>query len=138
MPNLWNIKDFNTIKDPISILEEQGKELLKLTNQKVGTSVTTTTNRNGNLVITFLITSPIMPNYSFKVFSITCTPVLYPLTINCDENIEKELGIIRPHKRITCENIDEFLDFLSRVLGSNYISQVVGSVYSLANSYVPL
>lgn len=101
MPNLWNIKDFNTIKDPISILEEQGKELLKLTNQKVGTSVTTTTNRNGNLVITFLITSPIMPNYSFKVFSITCTPVLYPLTINCDENIEKELGIIRPHKRIT-------------------------------------
>lgn len=137
MPNLWNIKNINTNKNPISILEEQGKELLESTNHKVGASVTTTNDRNGNFLITFLITSPIMPNYSFKVLSITCTPVLYPLTITCDENIGMELGFLDSNNRIACNNYDEFLAFLSHVLGSNYISQVVGSIMALANSYVP-
>ena len=138
MPNLWNIKNINANKNPIPILEEQGKVLLDLTHNKVGTSITTTNDKKGNFVITFLITSPLMPNYSFKVFSITCTPVLYPLTIACDENIGKELGFYPPNLRTICHDNDEFLDFLSRVLGSDYISQVVGSIMSLANSYMPL
>ena len=136
MDNLWNIKTGAITQNPIAILQEQANILLKETHNKVGATVTKSSDMFGDFVITFLITSPTIPNYSFKVFSAKLKPTIYPIIIDCDENIQMELGYADNQitTNITCHNYDEFLNILSRILGSNYIGQVLQSLMMLSSN----
>jgi len=116
------------------VLSEQANLLLKSTENKVGATILNSTDKNGKFVINFFITSPALPNYSFKVFSIAFSHTIFPLNFTCDENIKEELQSYHIISGLSCNNYDDFIEILSAILGSDYVSQVISSVRMMAST----
>lgn len=133
--NLWNLKDIDkkVSNSPNLILEEQAKYFEKATKDVLYARITNTRLKNEEkfavegykLATNFSIVSRQLDNYSYTLFTVYSNPEAnYPLAIAVNDNkdyIEFDY---------TCNNETEFIDALSKILGSEKTTEIVQVLYS--------
>lgn len=143
MENLWNFDEEINLENPVDIVKGQIEYLEEMTDKCVSAELVEEKDETDEFKYRFVINSPYMPNYSFKAFTIQCSPIFYPVNIDCDENIATELGEIEETplgfnlvNTIICYDTDDFKNELKRILGTKYMKQVVAAVKLMAKSYL--
>lgn len=135
MNNLWNLKGIksNIKNSPNLILEEQAKffekgvdDILyaKINNAKL--------NENEalkyKLATNFSIVSPVLDNYTYVLLTVYSNPESnYPvlISVNCDEG----------NNEYQCNNEEEFIYALSKILGSEKTTETISVLYSKSRNY---
>ena len=77
----------------------------------------------------FYLTSPSTPNYKFRILFLVYRIGYYPLQLVMDDEIASEIGV---GQNVTCENEDEFNQYLEKILSSPKVAKVVTSLNHLA------
>lgn len=140
MENLWNLNKDIVIESPAEVLRKQADFLSEMTESEVCASVVEKPNRSNGFSYDFIINSPLLPNYSYKVFSIECAPTLYPLKIACVYDLASELKdaeYFGTNIGVTCNNMSEYKEKIKEILSTDYMSQVVAAVKSMVNTSLP-
>ena len=77
----------------------------------------------------FLIHSPVLGEYRYRLFEISFGIEFYPVIFQLDEDIVRELRI-DPKEGIIAKDESEFVDMLSRILKSKRTRQVIRAILS--------
>ncbi|MBU5256839.1 hypothetical protein [Tissierella praeacuta] len=153
MNNLWgDFSEIETLSTPQKILNEQASYLNSATkNQVLATLVKSDPvpvfmeERNSDFKFDFILTSPRIRGYKYKVFKLFHDVQIYPLYIKVEESIVEEIGesLIEITRNDSNDNdfceyeiLDEetFLNVLRMILSSKTIMRVITSLISLADS----
>lgn len=135
MNNLWNLKGIksNIKNSPNLILEEQAKffekgvdDILyaKINNAKLNENE----SLKYKLATNFSIVSPVLDNYTYVLLTVYSNPESnYPvlISVNCDEG----------NNEYQCNNEEEFIDALSKILGSEKTTETISVLYSKSKNY---
>ncbi|KPA09925.1 hypothetical protein MHK_009884 [Candidatus Magnetomorum sp. HK-1] len=99
MLDLWPTDIINSrMRAPITILKEQAILLQQKTNGVIHALVrrikneSQLTKENGNFLYEFLVVAPALQDYQYSLFSISHEIELYPIVIETDKMIARELG----------------------------------------------
>lgn len=141
--SLWPTQfDENNKPSAKNLLEEQAKLLPKLTNDMVYAEVTALSDIdasiqyiNDDFSFRFDIRGKFLENYRFTVFTFSHDITLYPVKFKLDEKIAKELGVTKQILNGYIQSIDapeQLTPFLARVLNSERLKSVVGSIIRLS------
>jgi hypothetical protein len=144
MKNLWPEKFAeNQQITAKSIFEEQAKLLSTVTEGIVFGEVSplegyqVSIALRNDLVFRFDIVGKFLKNYRFNVLSFSHDITLYPVKVELDETISKELGIIKGKDStiyLVELNTADFVEvFLGRVLHSERLKNVIGSILRLSH-----
>jgi hypothetical protein len=137
MTDLWP-SDLATVaaKPPGTILKEQAALLGMKTKNIVNASVQPPTNYHEKpFSFDFSITSPVLGNYTYPLFRISYDIGLYPVKFTVEDALARELGVGRESGQLgelIAEEEGEFIQILSRILGSKRTRQVIGGILSHA------
>jgi hypothetical protein len=158
MKNLWPDFKFDNIETPKEILEEQGKLLLKLTNEIVygevllkdkielgfeenESSYTNYDYTEWDFIADFVLKSKFMLNYKFKLLTLNYNIVMYPFEVSLDDTVFKEihtnlakLGFLSGanESQIVVSDQEKFEKFLALVFSTNHVRNVINSLISLS------
>lgn len=123
--SLWPDFNFDEVKTPLAILQEQANELgYKTKNIITGEIITTESfDEKENqmvLIYQFYIKAPILSNYRYLLFRLLQRNSLYPVDIYFDPD------------KIKIENIkeEEFLDKLKDIFSHPKTEETVKSLYA--------
>jgi hypothetical protein len=147
MNNLWsediaNIAQIdNESPSPVNILREQAQLLGKQTQGKVEAEVEANIDYDYNsdvdesfIVYTqefkynFYLTTPIIPGYRYKLFTISHDADLYPVDFHLDRGIADEIN--QGKKVLRAKSEEQFLDTLKKIFNSKKTSQVIRAILS--------
>jgi len=137
MNNLWNLKDIDkkTANSPNQILEEQAKYFEKNVNDVLYAKIANVKLKEFELseyklATNFSIVSPTLDNYTYVLFTVYSNPEAnYPLGIS--QNDGKDYVDID----YTCNNDKEFIDTLSKILGSEEVTEIITVLYSKSKNF---
>lgn len=144
MQNLWgDIKRKGKIIVPNTIIEEQGKILLEMTEQLVEIEIIEISdNRLKNAEFTFAVSlnSYKMENYEYDIFKVEYDLEIYPVRIILDSNIQNievdKKFVIGSNEYnglvLEAKDEDEFIILLGSILSSEEITDAVRSIMYLA------
>jgi len=146
--NLWDIKlndgVLGNLTPPDEIVEAQCKHLGSLTNWQIIARISPYRGNDAYEVPDdkfeheFFLTSQFTPNYKFTVMYITYGIEYYPLTIELDGKISKELSIGgKPSfdkPKMTVNSEEEFTSTLAKIINSAKVKKVINSLYSMIKS----
>lgn len=144
--SLWG--EFNDLKinTPKEILEQQAKYLPKLTRDILYAEVKDLqdlelfdtfeylldddANEFNGFAYKFLLKSTFMDKYQFEVLRLHHGIDIYPVYIHVDADTKKEINLTSRYMEVTSE--EEFINFLSKVLKSDRIRNVIGAIIKLS------
>lgn len=139
MKNLWP-EEFKPkeIKSAKVILKEQAMLLPKLTGDMVYAEVKKMKKidaiqapHNNDFSYSFYLLGKFLEGYSFKVLDFSYPITMYPVKITLDELIAKEM---ETKEQIEIKDENEFISILGKVLNSDRIKDIVGSIIQLSSS----
>ena len=133
MINLWppEIEVIN-ITPPVTILGQQATMLGSITKNIILGDVKARESEEYDFSYIFYIVAPALSNYRYKLLTIYHNIDLYPVTVQVEENIYKEVP-----KRATGERIpnsifaiseNEFTEVLKAIFNSNKAKRVVSAL----------
>jgi hypothetical protein len=140
MKNLWP-ESFNEydVEPPKVIFEQQAKLLPKLTGDLVYAVVTELSatvasydGLHGDFCYGFYLKGKFLENYSFKVLSFSHGITFYPVRLNIDSEIKKELGISP-----LFVDVESPLDLESRLqkfFSTDRLSKVIGAIMKFSKT----
>lgn len=141
--SLWPLSFTESdIRGPKEIIEEQAALLPSLTGdlisgrvRDIAPSTTTILNtisikKSYDFNFSFAFESKFIKNYSFLIIKVSHPVLFYPCLVELNESIAKEIGYNNTH--IEVDSMQKFEDLLERVLKSEKVAQVVGSLMKLA------
>ncbi len=143
MRNLWSevLKD-DQVKIPKEILEEQSIYLQKMTKDLVYATVEDITSYDddadelaiddSDLAFKFSLRSKYIGRYSFTLFAFTHGIEIYPVRMQLDSLIAKEIGM---NTTIYAESEEVFIEHLEKIFGTKRTRTVIGAITKLANTY---
>lgn len=157
MDNLWgDLSEIKTIRTPQKILNEQASYLNGTTKNKIIASliktddpITFLSERDADFKFDFVLTSPSIKGYKYKIFRIYHNVQIYPLYIKIEEslvdeiaeeliniNLDDEPEIMDLHDYCEYEILNEetFINSLRVILSSNTVRRVISSLSSLADT----
>ena len=134
MKNLWPERfEENPKRPPKNFFEEQAEILTKITNAVASAEVVEdrleAVFHEADFCYRFDITGKYLPNYRFKVLSFSHDITLYPVAFKLDSALAEEL---RVGDSLTIGSPEELQIFLERVLTSDRIKNIVGSILKLS------
>ena len=138
MKNLWP-EDFKSkeIKSAKAILDEQSKLLPKITGDMVYASVKKMRaieairgDHKNDFSYSFFLLAKFLEGYSFKVLDFSHPITMYPVKVTLDELIADE---VQSDQEFEIQNENEFIPILGKVLNSERIKDVVGSIIRLSS-----
>jgi len=137
MPDLWpdDIANIN-IRSPLSVLKEQASLLGDRTANVVQGLVTTTDKRqpiwareDDQFIHTFWIASPALNDYQYRLFDISHTIELYPVTFDLGEKLGADVipTIARFVSKgaIIARNEEEFVEILKAIFTSKRSRDII-------------
>jgi len=138
MKNLWpqsfQEPDF---EKPRSIFEQQAKLLPTLTGDLVYAEVTELSlerahfdSISDDFAYGFYITSRLLANYSFKILSFSHDVEMYPVKLNINSEIRRELNI--KHVLVEVKSPQELESLLEKILTSDKISKTIGAIIKMS------
>lgn len=145
--SIWkNINNIEPVKSPSKLLNEQSKDLEIATNFKVYCKAERVDcigldffNRPGymkscNFIYEFNLRGKYLKNYKFNVFTLLHDIDLYPAYIVLDTSSYRKIFNEDATKTqiIKSENEKDLIENLEIILGSQYISKIIGSIVSLS------
>jgi len=150
--NMWNLSlddgALGNLKPPDEIVAIQCKHLEKITGQKIMAKISPYRFHDDYDTIDdrfefeFFLTSSYTPNYKYSIMFINHSIEYYPLTIEVDSDIAKEIdingmGSIYHHNlsKLIAEDEAEFISMLSKILNSTKVKKVINSLYSMIKSH---
>ena len=138
MKNLWpaSFKEHD-FEPPKSIFEQQAKLLPKLTGDLVYAEISDLgwpyshhDGIPGDFAYGFYLKGKFLQNYSYKVLSFGHGITFYPVSLNINSEIRKELDIAQPV--VMVESPGELESVLQRVLVSDRLSKVIGAIMKIS------
>ncbi|AOR24140.1 hypothetical protein [Clostridium taeniosporum] len=137
MNNLWNLKDIDrkASNSPNLILEEQAKYFEKNVKDVLYARIANVKlkefmSSDYKLATNFSIVSPTLDNYTYVLFTVYSNPESnYPVGISLNDNKDY---IDIDH---TCNNEKEFIDTLSKILGSEEVTEIITVLYSKSKNF---
>lgn len=141
MKSLWpDSFEENSKESAKNLLEEQAKLLSEITKGVVYAEVAEMHPREaalGNLdqdfKYTFYIRAKFLEEYSFKVLSFCHNITFYPVRMDFDSILAKELKLETEFFSVTEIDTPEYLEeIVGKVLSSDRIKEVVGSIIKLS------
>lgn len=136
MKNLWpeNIEELEGFETPKSVLESQSTYLSKATYGEVYASVDERFDKfsNATFIFEFNIRGKYLDTYKFTAFTIEHDIQIYPLTIQFDEDIAKEVGADPFTNGLKIKNPEEFEKTLVGVFKSKKMENVIKSIKGLS------
>jgi hypothetical protein len=151
MTDLWP-NDLATVatKPPLTILKEQASLLGAKTKNIVGASVVRAVRTidivsamNGVVkpfCYNFIITSPALGNYTYRLFVVSYDIGIYPVEFMVDRAIAQEIlgdQADERNQRLIASDEQEFIEILSRILNSEKTRQVIRAILSHATDQTP-
>jgi hypothetical protein len=140
MIDLWpNDLATVTTRSPLTILKEQASLLGAKTNNIVKANVRDASAYKGVVKpfnYNFVITSPALGNYTYRLFTISYDIDLYPVEFIVDDAIALEMEVGQhgapygPRDELIARREEEFIKILSRILGSEKTRQVIRAILS--------
>jgi hypothetical protein len=138
MKNLWpeefKAKEIKSVK---GILEEQSKLLPKITGDMVYATLkqmdyieSLKLDHKNDFSYSFYLAAKFLKGYSFKVFDFSYPITIYPAKITLDELIAEEMQC---DDEFSVNNEDEFISILIKILNSERIKDVIGSIIKLSS-----
>ena len=138
MKNLWpeefKAKEIKSVK---SILEEQSKLLPKITGdmvyatvKKLGDVEAIQLDHENDFCYSFYLIAKFLRGYSFKVLDFSYPITIYPVKITLDELIAEELQC---EQAFEIKKEEEFVAILIKILNSERILDVIGSIIKLSS-----
>jgi len=76
----------------------------------------------------FFITSMKTPNYKFRIMFLRYGIGHYPVELVLDEDIAINIGMEEPS--FSCDSMDEFKDYLAKILNSPKVQTVIKTLYA--------
>jgi len=140
MKNLWpeSFKEHD-VEAPKVVFEQQAKLLPKLTGDLVYAEVaelSTTVARHyglqGDFSYVFYLKGKFLENYRFKVLSFSNDITFYPVNLDIDSGIKKELGIKDLFVKV--DSPVELESLLQKFFSSDRLSKVIGSIMKLSKT----
>lgn len=124
MNDLWaeDILTETPIRTPIAILKEQASLLGKKTQNVVLAEVVPISG--ANFYLRFNIKAPALGNYSYTLFTIIHSIGLYPLEIELDDDVAKELGLDIT-RSTPVKDEEELIQLLDRVLKAERTKHII-------------
>ncbi|MGF1575607.1 MAG: hypothetical protein ACFCU9_06620 [Cyanophyceae cyanobacterium] len=143
MKNLWpDAFEENSQPSAKNLLEEQAKLLIKLTNgivyaevSELGKIEAIASSLKNDFLFRFDICGKFLEGYHFNVLKFSHDITLYPIKFRLDEQIAAELGVKQSAVGVFFVEIDspdKLEEFIARVLRSERVSRVVGSIIRLS------
>jgi hypothetical protein len=130
------------LRIPKEILEEQGGYLKKMTEGLVYAEVEDISRFDDDveelelddqdLAFKFSLRSKFMERYSFTLFAFTHGIDIYPVRMQLDYLVAKEIGL---NRTLFLESEDEFITSIKIIFGANRTKTIIGSISKLAQSY---
>jgi len=120
--DLWgDLTGLETVTSPREVLEEQGAILAKKTHGKLRGDVRDLTQAD-TFIYALDIVAPGLNDYRYTVLTVRHGITMYPLLMlsGSDDAI--------PQARIKCDDEQELIDALSRVLGSSKTKRAIASL----------
>ncbi|MBF4691486.1 hypothetical protein [Fusibacter ferrireducens] len=133
MRNLWNISNLEaeTKNSPNRILEEQAKHFEKSTKDVLYCNISNFTIKNAvfdsyKLATKFAIVAPNLDKYTYVVCTIFSNPETdYPVSIKENGDIGNVID-----QGTECQDYDELVEELERILSSEKVTNVIRNLYS--------
>jgi CRISPR/Cas system-associated protein Csx1 len=138
MKNLWP-EEFKPkeIKSVKAIIDEQSKLLPKITGdlvyanvKKMGLSEAFKGEHVNDFSYSFYLVAKFLEGYSFKILDFSHPITIYPVKVTLDELIADE---IQCDREFDINNENEFISILGKVVNSDRIKDVVGSIIRLSS-----
>ena len=151
MADLWPDDIVNTIdsKPPVVLLKEQAAILGTKTKNSVKAKIITlpaviddssyllsslasvrAKNRiQSSFGCAFMLYAPALGDYTYRLFDISFGVDLYPARFIVDDEIGEEMGM-NAASTIVARDESEFIEILSRILGSRKTRKVIQAIYS--------
>jgi len=147
--NLWNITlddgVLGNLTPPDEIVAVQCKHLDKITGGKIIAKISPCRGHDeyetpdNMFEFEFYLTSTFTPNYRYSVMFMNHKIEYYPLTLQVDIDIAKEIGKYSGYQiglsQITAKNEEDFIATLSRIINSAKVKKVINSLYSMIKSH---
>jgi len=123
MNDLW-AEDIVTekVRTPVAFLREQASFLGKKTQNVVLAEVVPISGVN--FFLRFNIKAPALGDYSYTLFTIIHSIGLYPLEIELDDDVAKELGL-EISTSTTVKDEDELIQLLGKVLKAERTKHII-------------
>jgi len=157
--SMWNLNfdDFEPNTSPVKIVKQQCEYLEQITEGRVLAEVSRYTNSStlanlyslmaasaataaltgakirlgsiGKTTYEFFLTSPVTPNYKFRIMFFSSAVGQYNVDMVLADDIATD---IHENKVFSCASEDEFTDALSRIINSKKVRQVIKSLNEMA------
>ncbi|MCI0690587.1 hypothetical protein L0337_01120 [candidate division KSB1 bacterium] len=140
MNGLWpkDIGEQLQVIAPVSILRRHASLLGSKTNNLVEAKVVDFERELGDLYefnYGFYITAPTLNRYSYKLFTISHNIDLYPVIIDVDAELKREIDPENEiYKKIEANSEDEMLQVLKKIFNSHKTKKIIGSLLTIINS----
>lgn len=131
MESLWpeEISKLEAIKSPVSILKEQASSLGKMTKNILVGEIVPVEVSQPNSAYRFNILAPLLRNYRYTLFIVNYNILnMYPIYINLDEEIYKEVYYSSEKEPLKIDNESELISNLTRIFRSNKVKQILKSL----------
>ena len=120
--NLWgNLTAEESVRTPTNVLKEQAAALTEMTNGILRGRVWVS-SKGEAFNIGLSIVAPAITNYVFEVVDVEHDIDIYPLTVIAAGERDE------PKEFIKCQDEEEFMAALGRILGSERIRRVISSL----------
>jgi hypothetical protein len=121
--NLWGtLPDAEGVKPPVTILREQAGVLARATNNVLLGRVSMVQFGGGGFAYELDIVAPALTGYVYTVLDIEHRVSFYPVIVKADGDAFK------------CNDEQEFIDTLGRILSSEKVHKVISSLLSLSRA----
>jgi hypothetical protein len=146
MVNLWPAElEVTKLIPPVTILRQQASMLGQLTGNRVLSDVKARDGEDDTFTYDFYIVAPSLNNYRYKLLTISHGVDLFPVTIQVEESIYKEIDSPKyfkdnkVHHSFWTDSEDNFLEILKAIFNSSKAKRVISSllVQSIDNQKTP-
>lgn len=118
----WKIPAVDNLRTPLTILKEQAEALKDVTQGLLYGDVSTSTLERGLLRHEFEIIAPALNNYTYRLFSVTHSMFLYPVSVSMGNNTT------------TLSDEGSFIDKIKEILGSDETSRILAGLLAQVRS----
>jgi hypothetical protein len=134
MLDLWPTDIINPrLRAPITILKEQAVLLQQKTNGVIHAQVnrmrseSQLTKENGKFLYEFLIIAPSLLDFQYRLFTISHEIELYPITIETDKIISRELGNDN-NDPIVVKSEPEYIERLRKIFCTKKTKKIINAM----------
>lgn len=118
----------STLRAPLTILKEQAAFLGSKTKNLIIAKVEKQESDlydEESIEHAFYVVTPALGNYRYKLFSISHSIELYPVTINLDSDIKMEIAPESGMYYLKVDNEQELVTLLTRIFGSKKTRRII-------------